>query len=231
VRDGDHYVINGTKRFITSGKNAGLVIVTAKTDEALRHKGISAFRGGKGHAGFHRGPYRGQDGPAGLGHHRPDLRKLPGTGGQPAGAGGRRVQDRHDGPGRRPHRHCGPVGGGGPGRPGRGGQVRQKREQFGQAISKFQGLRWTIADMATEIEAARQLMSVGRRHEGPGRALQHAGLHGQAVRLRDGQPGDGQGPADPRRLRVHQGLPGGALTTAMPGCSPSTKAPPRSSGW
>jgi alkylation response protein AidB-like acyl-CoA dehydrogenase len=31
----------------------------------------------------------------------------------------------------------------------------QEREQFGQAISKFQGLRWIVADMATEIEAAR----------------------------------------------------------------------------
>ena len=34
----------------------------------------------------------------------------------------------------------------------------KEREQFGQKISKFQGLRWIIADMATEIEAARQLM-------------------------------------------------------------------------
>ena len=33
----------------------------------------------------------------------------------------------------------------------------QEREQFGQPISKFQGLRWMIADMATEIEAARLL--------------------------------------------------------------------------
>jgi alkylation response protein AidB-like acyl-CoA dehydrogenase len=33
----------------------------------------------------------------------------------------------------------------------------KEREQFGQAISKFQGLRWMLADMATEIEAARQL--------------------------------------------------------------------------
>jgi alkylation response protein AidB-like acyl-CoA dehydrogenase len=31
----------------------------------------------------------------------------------------------------------------------------QEREQFGQKISKFQGLRWMIADMATEIEAAK----------------------------------------------------------------------------
>ena len=34
----------------------------------------------------------------------------------------------------------------------------RERDQFGQKISKFQGLRWIIADMATEIEAARQLM-------------------------------------------------------------------------
>jgi alkylation response protein AidB-like acyl-CoA dehydrogenase len=34
----------------------------------------------------------------------------------------------------------------------------KEREQFGQMISKFQGLRWKVADMATEIEAARQLM-------------------------------------------------------------------------
>jgi alkylation response protein AidB-like acyl-CoA dehydrogenase len=34
----------------------------------------------------------------------------------------------------------------------------QVREQFGRKISKFQGLRWKIADMATEIEAAKQLM-------------------------------------------------------------------------
>jgi alkylation response protein AidB-like acyl-CoA dehydrogenase len=33
----------------------------------------------------------------------------------------------------------------------------KEREQFGQKIAKFQGLRWIIADMATEIEAARQL--------------------------------------------------------------------------
>ena len=33
----------------------------------------------------------------------------------------------------------------------------QQREQFGQPISKFQGLRWMLADMATELEAARQL--------------------------------------------------------------------------
>ena len=37
-------------------------------------------------------------------------------------------------------------------------QYSKEREQFGRLISKFQGLRWIIADMATEIEAGRQLM-------------------------------------------------------------------------
>jgi alkylation response protein AidB-like acyl-CoA dehydrogenase len=37
-------------------------------------------------------------------------------------------------------------------------QYAKEREQFGQSISKFQGLRWIVADMATEIEAGRQLM-------------------------------------------------------------------------
>jgi len=43
IRDEDSYIINGTKRFITSGKNANIIIVTAKTDESKGHKGISAF--------------------------------------------------------------------------------------------------------------------------------------------------------------------------------------------
>jgi alkylation response protein AidB-like acyl-CoA dehydrogenase len=43
VRDGDHYVLNGTKQFITSGKNGDVAIVMAVTDKAAGKKGISAF--------------------------------------------------------------------------------------------------------------------------------------------------------------------------------------------
>jgi len=43
VRDGDHYVLNGVKQFITSGKNGDLAIVMAVTDQAAGKKGISAF--------------------------------------------------------------------------------------------------------------------------------------------------------------------------------------------
>ncbi|WP_455925617.1 acyl-CoA dehydrogenase [Pseudomonas putida] len=42
-RDGDHYVINGSKQFITSGSNAGMTIVFAVTDPEAGKRGISAF--------------------------------------------------------------------------------------------------------------------------------------------------------------------------------------------
>lgn len=42
-RDGNHFVLNGTKQFITSGKNADLVVVFAVTDPDAGKKGISAF--------------------------------------------------------------------------------------------------------------------------------------------------------------------------------------------
>jgi len=43
VRDGDSYVLNGTKQFITSGKNGNLVIAFAVTDQSAGKKGITAF--------------------------------------------------------------------------------------------------------------------------------------------------------------------------------------------
>ncbi|HKN30814.1 MAG TPA: acyl-CoA dehydrogenase family protein, partial [Roseiarcus sp.] len=43
LRDGDHYVLSGTKQFITSGKNGNVIIVFAVTDPAAGKKGISAF--------------------------------------------------------------------------------------------------------------------------------------------------------------------------------------------
>jgi butyryl-CoA dehydrogenase len=43
IRDGDHYVLNGVKQFITSGKYADVAIVMAVTDKGAGKKGISAF--------------------------------------------------------------------------------------------------------------------------------------------------------------------------------------------
>ncbi len=41
--EGNHYILNGTKRFITNGGEAGIFIVFAYTDKELKHKGMSAF--------------------------------------------------------------------------------------------------------------------------------------------------------------------------------------------
>ena len=41
VRDGDHYVVNGAKTFITNGINSDLIVTAVKTDPSQRHKGIS----------------------------------------------------------------------------------------------------------------------------------------------------------------------------------------------
>jgi alkylation response protein AidB-like acyl-CoA dehydrogenase len=54
-RDGDHYVVNGAKTFITNGINADLIILAAKTDSSERHRGISLMIVERGMEGFERG--------------------------------------------------------------------------------------------------------------------------------------------------------------------------------
>ncbi len=53
VRRGDHYVINGTKNFITSGQSAKLAMIVAVTDPAAGKNGISCFLARTGSAGYH----------------------------------------------------------------------------------------------------------------------------------------------------------------------------------
>jgi alkylation response protein AidB-like acyl-CoA dehydrogenase len=55
ARDGDEYVLNGSKTFITNGINSDLVIVAAKTDPSQRHAGMSLLVVERGMAGFERG--------------------------------------------------------------------------------------------------------------------------------------------------------------------------------
>ena len=55
VRDGDHYILNGSKTFITNGWHADLVIVVAKTDPNAGAKGISLFVVDTSMAGFSKG--------------------------------------------------------------------------------------------------------------------------------------------------------------------------------
>ena len=55
LRDGNHYVLNGSKTYITNGQNADVVIVVAKTDPSLGSKGVSLILVERGTAGFERG--------------------------------------------------------------------------------------------------------------------------------------------------------------------------------
>ena len=157
VRDGNHYILNGTKRFITSGKNAGIVLVSAKTDPDQGHKGISTFIVTKDAPGIKVGheedkmglrasdttdlifencriPVDQRLGEEGMGF----TLAMKGLDGGRIGIAAQSI---------------------GVGSAALNAAVTyaKRREQFGQKISKFQGLRWMIADMATELEAARQL--------------------------------------------------------------------------
>ncbi len=55
IRDGDEYILNGSKTFITNGINSDLVIVAAKTDPTQRHSGMSLLVVERGMPGFERG--------------------------------------------------------------------------------------------------------------------------------------------------------------------------------
>src|ERR1700734_350555 len=55
VRDGDHYVLNGQKTFISNGQLADLVIVVARTGAGAGHRGISLLVAERGMPGFTRG--------------------------------------------------------------------------------------------------------------------------------------------------------------------------------
>ncbi|HWJ63407.1 MAG TPA: acyl-CoA dehydrogenase family protein [Acidimicrobiales bacterium] len=55
IRDGDRYVVNGSKTFITNGINADLVITAVKTDPTQKHKGMSLVVIERGMEGFERG--------------------------------------------------------------------------------------------------------------------------------------------------------------------------------
>jgi len=157
VKDGDSYVINGNKMFITSGKNSDLTVVTAYTDKSKKHRGISAFVVEKGTPGFSVGKEEEK-----MGLRSSDTAELVFEDCRvPAenmvgeeGDGFLIAMVSLDG-----------------GRIGIASQsvglaqacldasvnYAKERTQFNKPISQFQGLQWMIADMATELEAARLL--------------------------------------------------------------------------
>jgi len=157
VRDGDSYIINGTKMFITSGKHADVVVVTAYTDRERKHQGISAFVVEKGTPGFSVGKEEDKMGLRGsdttelvFEDCRVPAENLLGQEGDGfviamASLDGGRIGIASQSVGLAQACLNAAV------------NYARERVQFNRPISQFQGIRWMIADMATQIEAARLL--------------------------------------------------------------------------
>ncbi|HMG93220.1 MAG TPA: acyl-CoA dehydrogenase family protein [Chryseolinea sp.] len=157
VRDGDHYIINGAKNFITHGKSGNLAVVIVRTGEPGNSRGMTSFLIEKGTPGFTSGKKENKLGMrasetaemifSDCRVHQSQRLGLEGEGFVQA----MKVLD--------------------------GGRISiaalslgiaigayeaalsysKERHQFNQPISKFQGIAFKLADMATKIEAARLL--------------------------------------------------------------------------
>jgi len=156
-RDGDTWILNGTKNFITNGSLSNVAIVFAQADPAKQRKGIAAFIVEKGTSGFSVGKLekklgiRGSDtaqlifqdarvpaanllGEVGEGY-RIALSTLDGgrisIAAQAVGIARACLEDSL--------------------------AYAKQREAFGKKVADFQAIQWMLADMATEIDAARLL--------------------------------------------------------------------------
>jgi len=158
VKNGTEWVLNGTKQFVTSGNIAGITIVMAKTDKSKGVKGISAFIVEKDTPGLKVGQLEDKLGLRGsrtaelifedcrvpndnmLGEKDKGFMGVMNTldrgrtavGAMSVGIARGAFEDSYE--------------------------YAKQREQFGKPIGKFQAIQWMIADMATQIEAARLLV-------------------------------------------------------------------------
>lgn len=158
AKEGDEYVVNGTKRWITGGATSSLFIVLAKTDTAAGHKGISGFLINRGLEGFSTGRLEDKLGQCAsdttdliFNNCRVPADHLLGKEGQGFVLAMSGLDD-------------GRIGIGalswGLGRAALDLAVAyaKQRVQFGKPLAANQGLRWMIADMALDVEAAGQLV-------------------------------------------------------------------------
>jgi alkylation response protein AidB-like acyl-CoA dehydrogenase len=159
VRDGDEWIVNGTKVFITNGGEAEIYVIFARTDkEARKHHGISAFIVEKGTPGFSFGKKERKMGIRSsltcelvFENCRVPADNLLGQ----EGEGFKVAMKTLDG---------GRIGiaaqalGIAQGALDTAVDYAKERKQFGTPICRFQGVQFQLADMATQIEAARLLV-------------------------------------------------------------------------
>jgi alkylation response protein AidB-like acyl-CoA dehydrogenase len=152
IRDGDDYVVNGSKTFITNGINADLVITAVKTDPTQKHRGISLVVIERGTPGFERG--RNLDK---IGLHAQDTAELFFTDARVPVAN--RLGDEGTGFGYLVNNLAQErlsIGATGLAAAKQAFEwtidyVRQ-RQAFGEPIGSFQNTRFVLAELATEVE-------------------------------------------------------------------------------
>ncbi|MBP6650350.1 MAG: acyl-CoA dehydrogenase [Bacteroidia bacterium] len=154
---GDHYILNGTKNWITNGSTASVYLVIAQTDVAKGHKGINALIVEKGMPGFTIGPKENKLGIRGSDTHSlmfTDVKVPKANRIGEDGFGFKFAMKTLTG---------GRIGiasqalGIAAGAYELALQYSKERKAFGVAISQHQAIQFKLADMATEIEAARLL--------------------------------------------------------------------------
>jgi len=158
-KDGDHYILNGTKHFITNAGDAQIYTVVAVTNKAKGPRGVSAFIVEKGTDGFSFGKKEeklgirasstgelvfndarvpkenllgGREGLGFIATMKTFDQSRPGVAAQAVGIAQGALE--------------------------LATKYAHERVQFGKTISSFQGIQWMLADMATKIEAARSLV-------------------------------------------------------------------------
>ena len=154
-RDGDDYVINGNKVFITNGTHADVALIFASVDLDLKHKGITAFLVDADTPGYSHGEHEVKLGVNASGTTElsfQDMRVPAANRLGEEGDGFKVAMATLDG-----------------GRIGISAQAvgisqasldaalayAKEREQFGRSISSFQAIQFYLADMATEVDAGR----------------------------------------------------------------------------
>lgn len=169
VRDGDEYILNGDKVFITNGTHAGSAIVAAKTDMSASHRGISLFAVETGLPGYNKDGAEEKLGLHGsdtarisfsdlrvpaehlLGSEGDGFKQLMATlngsrisiGAQAVGIAQRAFDEAT--------------------------AYAKERHQFGKPIAANQAIQWKLADMDTRVEAARLLVAKAAAEQDAGR--------------------------------------------------------------
>jgi alkylation response protein AidB-like acyl-CoA dehydrogenase len=163
-RDGDDYIIDGDKKWTTNAGAADIFTVFATANPDRGTRGVSAFIVDRGAAGFEVGKREDLMGIRCVGVHETHFRKCRVSASQllggAEGRGFKHAMMTLDSA--RPAVAAQAVG------LAQGAldlalDYTKKRQQFGQSVSSFQAIQFMLADMATQVEAARQLVYAAAR--------------------------------------------------------------------